>query len=72
MRVHIEVLADKSIEGFTTATELADTIVRETGIPFRTAHQIVGMLAKEGGKPTLEKIDSRPKLCWKSLFQEWD
>ena len=33
-------------------------MVRETGIPFRTAHQIVGMLAKEEEKPTLEKIDS--------------
>jgi argininosuccinate lyase len=35
-------------EGFMVATELADTIVRETGIPFRTAHSIVGELAREG------------------------
>ncbi len=62
MKVHLDVLANQSIEGFTTATELADTIVRETGIPFRTAHQIVGMLAKEGGKLTLEKIDSAAKI----------
>jgi argininosuccinate lyase len=32
---------------FTVATELADTIVRETGIPFRTAHRIVSALAAE-------------------------
>jgi argininosuccinate lyase len=62
MRVHIDVLADQSIEGFTTATELADTIVRQTGIPFRTAHQIVGMLAKDGEKITLENIDSMSKI----------
>ena len=31
--------------GFTTATELADTIVRETGISFRTAHKIVSSFA---------------------------
>jgi argininosuccinate lyase len=31
--------------GFTAATELADTIVRETGLPFRTAHKIVSSLA---------------------------
>lgn len=62
MRVHPEVLAAQSVAGFTTATELADTIVRETGIPFRTAHQIVGMLAKEGEKPTMEKIDSAAKI----------
>ena len=58
MRVRPEILAAQSVAGFTTATELADTLVRQTGIPFRTAHQIVGMLAKEGEKPTLEKIDS--------------
>jgi argininosuccinate lyase len=58
LKVHSEILAAQSVAGFTTATELADTIVRETGIPFRTAHQIVGMLAKEGEKPTIEKIDS--------------
>lgn len=58
MKIHSEVLAAQSAVGFTTATELADTMVRETGIPFRTAHQIVGMLAKEGEKPTLEEIDS--------------
>jgi argininosuccinate lyase len=58
LKVHAEVLAAQSVAGFTTATELADTMVRETGIPFRTAHQIVGMLAKDGEKPTLEKLDS--------------
>jgi len=58
MKVRSEVLAAQSVTGFTTATELADTFVRETGIPFRTAHQIVGMLAKDGEKPTMEKIDS--------------
>jgi len=58
MKIHTDVLAAKSITGFTTATELADTFVRETGIPFRTAHQIVGILAKEMEKPTMEKIDS--------------
>ncbi len=58
MKIHPEVLAAQSVAGFTTATELADTFVRETGIPFRTAHQIVGMLAREMERPTLEKIDS--------------
>jgi argininosuccinate lyase len=58
MKIHTDVLAAQSTTGFTTATELADTFVRETGIPFRTAHQIVGMLAKEMEKPTMERIDS--------------
>ena len=43
--------------GFTTATELADSLVRVTGIPFRTSHQIVGALAAEGGDPSLDDLD---------------
>jgi len=34
--------------GFTTATELADTIARTAHVPFRTAHTIVGDLARVG------------------------
>jgi argininosuccinate lyase len=34
--------------GFTTATELADTIARATHVPFRTAHTIVGEVVRIG------------------------
>jgi argininosuccinate lyase len=34
-------------QSYATATELADTLVRECDIPFRTAHIIVGMVVKE-------------------------
>ncbi len=40
--------------GFGSATELADVIVRETGMSFRKAHNIVGRVVREaidGGKP---------------------
>ena len=43
--------------GFSTATELADSLVRKTKIPFRTAHQIVGALAAKGVTPTIEDLD---------------
>jgi len=43
--------------GFSTATELADSLVRKTKIPFRTAHQIVGALAAKGGTPTIRDLD---------------
>ncbi len=33
-------------EGFTTATELADTLVRETGLPFRLAHKVVATMVQ--------------------------
>jgi argininosuccinate lyase len=34
-------LLDEAPRGFTTVTELADTLVREARLPFRTAHHIV-------------------------------
>ncbi|GIK71845.1 MAG: argininosuccinate lyase [Chloroflexota bacterium] len=37
-------------EGFTTATELADTLVRETGLPFRLAHKVVANMVQEAVK----------------------
>ena len=33
-------------EGYTTATAVADTLVRR-GVPFRTAHHVVGALVAE-------------------------
>src|SRR3954462_7114901 len=33
--------------GFGTATELADIIVRETGLSFRMAHNVVGRVVRE-------------------------
>lgn len=39
-------LAARAGEGGTTLTELADTLVREQGLPFRTAHGIAGLLLK--------------------------
>jgi len=49
-------LAEMSAVGFTTATELADTIARTAHVPFRTAHTIVGDLARVGA-PDLDAID---------------
>lgn len=43
--------------GFSTATELADSLVRKTGMPFRTAHQIVGALAVRNESPTILDLD---------------
>ncbi len=57
MKVKKERMNEASCIGFTTATELADTIVRATGIPFRTAHHIVGSAAKTGKAPTLSALD---------------
>ncbi len=40
-------LAARAGEGFTTATELADTLVREAGLPFRLAHKVVAGMVQE-------------------------
>ncbi|HJH31478.1 MAG TPA: argininosuccinate lyase [Methanosarcinaceae archaeon] len=58
MKVNTDMMAKQSVAGFTTATELADTIVRATGVPFRTAHQIVGVIARGSGEPTPGEIDA--------------
>jgi argininosuccinate lyase len=44
-------------KGFSTATELADSLVRTCGLPFRTAHNIVGRAVQNGdlSLATLEK-----------------
>ena len=34
-------------QGFTTATDLADWLVRELGLPFRRAHHVTGTLVKQ-------------------------
>jgi argininosuccinate lyase len=51
-------LKKSSGAGFSTATELADSLVRETVIPFRTAHQIVGKLASQKNRPTIRDLDT--------------
>ncbi|ABE51960.1 argininosuccinate lyase [Methanococcoides burtonii] len=58
MSINKENMAGLATAGFTTATELADTMVRVCDIPFRTAHQIVGVLARGSGEPTLGEIDA--------------
>ncbi|MEM2989861.1 MAG: argininosuccinate lyase, partial [Halobacteria archaeon] len=57
MQVNIERMREMAASSFTTATELADTIVRACNISFRTAHQIIGIVARERGEITLGKLD---------------
>lgn len=46
LKLNVDHLARRAGEGFTTATELADTLVRAVGLPFRTAHHIVARMVK--------------------------
>ncbi len=47
MSFHSSVAAERLSSGFTTATDLAETITLETGLDFRTAHRIIGRLVRE-------------------------
>jgi len=47
LTVHPGVMRRSAEVGFGTATELADLIVRETGLSFRMAHNIVGRVVRE-------------------------
>ncbi len=42
-----ERMARAAAEGFGTATELADVIVRETGLSFRMAHNVVALVVRD-------------------------
>ncbi|MEL6148217.1 MAG: argininosuccinate lyase, partial [Chloroflexota bacterium] len=44
LQVNEEHLRQRATAGFTTVTELADTLVREAGLPFRQAHSIVSSM----------------------------
>ncbi len=71
MKVKKERMNEASYIGFTTATELADTIVRKTGIPFRTAHHLVGSVAKTGKTPTISLLDELSlKIIHKKLSEK--
>lgn len=57
LRFNLPRLAASSGAGFSTATEIADSLVRITGMPFRTAHSIVGRIAASGKMPGLAELD---------------
>lgn len=58
LKFNTRLLEERSGVGFATATELADSLVRKTGMPFRTAHGIVGKIAASGRKPTVQDLDA--------------
>ncbi len=46
LAVNVEVMEAAAGQGFATATDLADWLVRELGLPFRRAHHVTGSLVK--------------------------
>lgn len=46
--------------GYSTATDLADWLVRELGLPFREAHHIVGAVVKHAEKNNFAELNLMP------------
>jgi argininosuccinate lyase len=70
-----ETLERAAASGFSTATDLADWLVREAGLPFRDAHHVTGTLvrlAEEKGRDlpelTLEEMRAVHPEITKSVF----
>ena len=64
LKINRERMAQLAGEGFSTATELANYLVSERGVPFRESHRIVGdLVAKlvEAGK-TLDDLEMTRRL----------
>ncbi|MCK9441598.1 MAG: argininosuccinate lyase [Methanothrix sp.] len=57
LKFNLERMQQCAGAGFSTATEIADSLVRITGMPFRTAHSIVGRIAASGGRPNMAELD---------------
>jgi argininosuccinate lyase len=58
MQPDIDMLRKAAGAAFSTATDLADWLVREAGLPFREAHHVTGRIVAEAAKRdiTLEEM----------------
>lgn len=59
MNVHKEKMLEAAQSGYSTATEIADWLVRTLGLPFREAHHITGAIVKiaENKACRLDELD---------------
>ena len=66
-----ERMADAAADGYTTATTLADALVRR-GIPFRTAHHIVGALVGRAERDGVRLLSDLPPAALAELIAASD
>ena len=62
LHVNVEHLAKRAAAGFTTVTELADTLARQCGLPFRQAHGIVSALVSHALENNLSAKDLNAEM----------
>jgi len=69
LQVNVEHLRQRAVDGFTTVTELADTLVREAGLPFRQAHSVVSGMVNYAMDNQLMPTELTPDIL-KQVSQE--
>lgn len=57
MAFNIDTMYQAAKKGYSTATDLADWLVRELGLPFRQAHHITGKIVAEAEKRGIDLVD---------------
>ena len=62
VKVKKSVMLDRVYKNFSTATELADILVRNHNIPFRTAHSIIGNVVAKATSKNLRANDINTEL----------
>lgn len=62
LRVNKDVLFQRAHDGFITATELADILVRDKGLSFRHSHKITSTIVKHMVKNELKAKEITPEL----------
>jgi len=69
MEVRKDRMRELSGQGFSTATELADTLSREYHFSFRTAHEVVGLLVKRAVESGIEAGQILPEMVEECIQQ---
>jgi argininosuccinate lyase len=64
-------MADAAADGYTTATTLADALVRR-GVPFRSAHGIVGELVGRAERDGVRELAAMPPAALEELLSASD
>ncbi|RCX19945.1 argininosuccinate lyase [Anaerobacterium chartisolvens] len=62
LKVNKDILLQRAHEGFITATELADVLVRDKGLSFRHSHKITGSIVRHMDKNNLKAKDLSPQI----------
>lgn len=57
LKVNREIMEKNLDKGFSVATELADVMVRDAGIPFRAAHQVTGRVVRKAIERAMKASD---------------